>query len=111
MPELPEVEIIARRLRAGSKREPKIVGKTIVDVKTPSVKAVKSPPAPQFAKTLTGARFVDVRRRAKHLLLVTDRGTVMVHLRLTGAEPHRHPPSETTCCMECLSGVLEAPNV
>ncbi|HEY4220314.1 MAG TPA: DNA-formamidopyrimidine glycosylase family protein, partial [Myxococcota bacterium] len=84
MPELPEVEIIARRLRDGNKREQKIVGRTIVDVAVPSPKVVKQPSRAAFIKALTGARVTAVRRRAKHLVIETSAGALLVHLRLTG---------------------------
>ena len=84
MPELPEVETIARRLRDGNKREPRIVGRTVVAARVPSKKALKEPKPARFAEQIVGARFTGVRRRAKHLILETDRGALLVHLRLTG---------------------------
>jgi formamidopyrimidine-DNA glycosylase len=84
MPELPEVEVIARRLRNGNTREKKIVGRTVTAAHVPSTRAVREPSRAAFAKQIEGARFVDVKRRAKYLLLETDRGVLLVHLRLTG---------------------------
>lgn len=79
MPELPEVETIARRLRAA------VVGRRVerADVRSPRVAVGSTPRALQAA--LTGRRIVAVRRRAKYLLLDLDDGRVLVvHLRMTG---------------------------
>jgi formamidopyrimidine-DNA glycosylase len=78
VPELPEVEVIARRVRK------EIVGKRVVKARVMSAKTVKEPSRAKFANEIEGAKFVDVRRRAKHLVLETDRGVLLVHLRLTG---------------------------
>ncbi len=84
MPELPEVEIIRRRLRDGTKAEKKLVGRRVTGVHVPSPRALKEPSKAAFAKAIHGARFIDVKRRAKYLLVETDKGTLLVHLRLTG---------------------------
>ena len=62
MPELPEIEVLARHLR------PLIRGKTIrrVDVRRATVVAPTSPR--KFGKTLLGATFVGISRRGKYLL-------------------------------------------
>jgi formamidopyrimidine-DNA glycosylase len=79
MPELPEVEIVARRLRE------LIVGKTIVKARL--IRAGLSPEnSPrQFASSLKGARVEDVTRRGKHILARFSNGrTLVIHLRMTG---------------------------
>jgi formamidopyrimidine-DNA glycosylase len=79
MPELPEVEIVTRRLRD------LIAGRTIV--KAQLIRAGLSPEnSPrQFARWLKDARVEDVGRRGKHILahLSNDR-TLVTHLRMTG---------------------------
>ncbi len=62
MPELPEVEILARHLR------PLICGKTIreVDVRRVKVLAPNSPR--EFRQTVVGAKFTGLSRRGKYLL-------------------------------------------
>jgi formamidopyrimidine-DNA glycosylase len=79
MPELPEVEIVTRRLRE------MIVGKTII--KAQLIRAGLSPENTprQFAAALKGARVNDVTRRGKHILAGLSNGrTLIVHLRMTG---------------------------
>jgi len=84
MPELPEVEILARHLR------PLIRGKTIrgVEVRRSKVLAPTSPR--QFRKTLRGAKFTGLSRRAKYLLFqlrARSSGQPLVllgHLGMTG---------------------------
>jgi formamidopyrimidine-DNA glycosylase len=79
MPELPEVEIVTRRLRK------LIVGKTII--KAQLIRAGLSPEnSPrQFASWLKGARVDEVTRRGKHILAhLSNQRTLITHLRMTG---------------------------
>lgn len=84
MPELPEVEVLARHLR------PLIRGRRIrgVDVRRAKVLAPTSPR--QFRQVLLGAKFVGLSRRGKYLLfkLRPKRGrepvTLLGHLGMTG---------------------------
>jgi formamidopyrimidine-DNA glycosylase len=95
MPELPEVEIVARRLRA------LVAGKTIVKARLirPGLAPENTPR--QFAAALRGAGVDDVTRRGKHILARLSNGrTLITHLRMTGrflyldwdadATPHTH---------------------
>ncbi len=78
MPELPEVETIARGLA------PEIVGRIILRVETPDPTALQ-PDAEAFAALATGRTIARVGRRAKLLLLHLDDGSILaVHLRMTG---------------------------
>lgn len=79
MPELPEVEIVTRRLRR------LIMGKTII--KAQLIRAGLSPEnSPrQFALWLKGARVEEVSRRGKHILArLSNQRTLITHLRMTG---------------------------
>jgi formamidopyrimidine-DNA glycosylase len=83
MPELPEVETVARTLR------PQLVGRVITRalVLHPDVVAGVSPPA--FEQRLAGAAFEEVGRRGKYLIagLRSAAGAplqLVVHLRMTG---------------------------
>ena len=79
MPEMPEVEQVRKTLL------PHIKGKKInkVDVFLPRL--IQHPTADIFEKKLKGRTILDVGRRGKYLLLQTDKGTLVVHLRMTGA--------------------------
>jgi formamidopyrimidine-DNA glycosylase len=83
MPELPEVEILARHLR------PLLRGKTIraVDVRREKVLRPTSPQ--KFRRILVGAKFQDLSRRGKYLLfqLQNKSGEIFLllgHLGMTG---------------------------
>jgi formamidopyrimidine-DNA glycosylase len=81
MPELPEMEIVARRLAAA------LPGQAIESVVTPGLNVLKTFDPPLTA--LEGATFSDVRRRGKLLLLeaaTESRGplTLLMHLMSAG---------------------------
>lgn len=84
MPELPEVEVLARRLR------PLVRGKTIRSVKVHRERVTRPTSASELAKTLTGAKFTDLSRRGKYLLfelqLKKSKSPLVVlgHLGMTG---------------------------
>lgn len=79
MPELPEVETIARMLR------PQLLSRVLVGVQVFWARTIDRPDAPAFCAALTGARIVDVARRAKYITVRLDTGqTLLAHLRMTG---------------------------
>ena len=94
MPELPEVET-ARRVLA-----PQLTGRRITDVRVLCPQVIAYPDAEVFCGGVAGAVVLGLARRGKFLLLQLDRGTVTLHLRMTGrllvqpagapAEPHTH---------------------
>jgi formamidopyrimidine-DNA glycosylase len=79
MPELPEVELVARSLD-------RLVGGCVVA----SAKLLRPGLAPsntpgEFARLLRGAKVIRVGRRGKHILAEMDNGHVLItHLRMTG---------------------------
>jgi formamidopyrimidine-DNA glycosylase len=78
MPELPEVETIARGLQRT------IVGKRIQDIRTICPDVVKQP-SRIFRKELIRKKVKEVRRRGKYLLIDLSGGkTLLVHLGMTG---------------------------
>ena len=88
MPELPEVETVARGLRRTT------VGATIsgVTVRWPGV--VHSPLA-TFRRELPGRRVMSVRRHGKYLLIDLERDrTLVTHLRMTGQFRHYADPDQ-----------------
>jgi formamidopyrimidine-DNA glycosylase len=62
MPELPEVEILARHLR------PSLRGKTIRGVNVRRAKFLRPTPLREFQKVLVGAKITGLSRRGKYLL-------------------------------------------
>ena len=80
MPELPDVEAIRRYLLPEGLAESRITGVTLG-----WARAVQGVSPEEFSRDLPGRVFLDVQRRAKYLLLPLDRGTLVVHLRMTGS--------------------------
>jgi len=85
MPELPEVEITRRGI------EPLIVNKTIekIVIHNPSLRW----PVPlELADILPHQQILSINRRSKYLLVACSRGTLIIHLGMTGH-------------LRCVSGV------
>lgn len=80
MPELPEVETIARNLA------PQLIGRTIVTIeKLDWERMVETPDLATFSSELAGRRILAVGRRAKWLLISLDANwTLALHLRMSG---------------------------
>jgi formamidopyrimidine-DNA glycosylase len=79
MPELPDVEILARGLRR------RLRGKRIRAVRLLTPSTVRHPGRATFRRTLAGRRITGVARRGKYLLIALDGDlTLAVHLRMTG---------------------------
>lgn len=79
MPELPEVELVARSL------DKLVSGRTIEAVEHHRPRLTPHHSTRQFIKLLTGAKINFVRRRGKHILIDLDSDdTLMVHLRMSG---------------------------
>ncbi len=78
MPELPEVETTCRGIA------PHIADRRVVSaiIREPRL---RWPVSPDLETHIRGARFLGVRRRAKYILMDTDRGTLMVHLGMSGS--------------------------
>jgi formamidopyrimidine-DNA glycosylase len=80
MPELPEVETIARDLRAAG-----LVGKTLVCAGIFWPKTLERPSAGEFCRRIARNRITAVRRRGKYLVLDLERGGgLLIHLRMSG---------------------------
>src|ERR1700761_8461009 len=87
MPELPEVETVARGLAAT------LEGQTITAVRQ-NREGLRVPFPPKLAERLTGRRVVHIGRRAKYLLLTLDDGQILImHLGMSGRFVIRHDPS------------------
>lgn len=79
MPELPEVELVARSL------DRLITGQRIVRATLLRARLAPDTSPRAFAERLRGARIEEIGRRGKHILLMLDNARVLiVHLRMTG---------------------------
>ena len=78
MPELPEVEVVRRGL------EPHLAGRRIARAVVRNAK-MRWGIADSLPQELAGCSIVRVARRAKYLLLECDRGTLIVHLGMSGS--------------------------
>ena len=84
MPELPEVEVLARHLR------PLLLGKTIRGVVVKRAKVLRPTAPGKFRRTLLGAKFTGLSRRGKYLVFqlegraAGERVTLLGHLGMTG---------------------------
>lgn len=79
MPELPEVETIVRELRRP------LVGRTVVRVRGSGLPLRgRAVDLKALAVVCVGGRFCGATRRGKYILLGLDRGTVLVHLGMSG---------------------------
>lgn len=87
MPELPEVETIARDLR------PHLTGARIGAVRIHKSDVLRNAKPAAFARALAGRRIAEVARRAKHLVLLLDDGLrLVIQPRMTGSlTVARHP--------------------
>jgi formamidopyrimidine-DNA glycosylase len=78
MPELPEVEMVVRGLRAP------LIGHTIQSMWYDWEKSIATPAPPAFEGRVTGQTVQAVERRAKYIVIELDTDTLLVHLRMTG---------------------------
>jgi formamidopyrimidine-DNA glycosylase len=79
MPELPEVETVARDLR------PRIVGATIVRARCSWARTLKSHTPEGFAGAVAGRRVESVGRRGKQVVIeLSGDAALTVHLKMTG---------------------------
>jgi formamidopyrimidine-DNA glycosylase len=79
MPELPEVETVARDLR------PRILGATIVGARCSWARTLRSHTPEAFAAGVVGRRVEAVGRRAKQIVIDLSDGTALtIHLKMTG---------------------------
>jgi formamidopyrimidine-DNA glycosylase len=78
MPELPEVETIARTLR------PDLVGKTILDANLRWPRTLATPSPHQFKSMIKGQKVIEVGRRAKYLIIRLTDYHLLIHLRMSG---------------------------
>jgi formamidopyrimidine-DNA glycosylase len=78
MPELPEVETIARTLR------PALVGKTILSVDLRWRRTLATPSPVKFRQQIHGQQITGVSRRAKYLIIQLSTSSLLIHMRMSG---------------------------
>ncbi len=108
MPELPEVEVLARHLR------PVLRGKTIRSVQVNRPKVLQPTSERELKRVLTGAKFKSLSRRGKYLLFEFrsktpgKNFTLLGHLGMTGkmfvAEKSAPPPKHAAVVLELNRG-------
>jgi hypothetical protein len=101
MPELPEVETIARKLR------PALVGRTILSANLRWSRALAAPSPKKFAQQIKGQKILDVGRRAKYFILPLSSFTLLIHLRMSGdlhIKPSTNQPGKHDRLIIKLSG-------
>lgn len=88
MPELPEVESVARRLREGL-GAPALIGRTILSTRVLWPREVGNMDAQRFEREVAGLRVEAIRRHGKYLIFDLAAQsrltmTMLVHLRMSG---------------------------
>ncbi|NWF62770.1 MAG: bifunctional DNA-formamidopyrimidine glycosylase/DNA-(apurinic or apyrimidinic site) lyase [Chloroflexi bacterium] len=78
MPELPEVETVARKI------EPDVTGRTIVSAAVRWARTVAAPSPEKFREQVRGQRILGVSRRAKYIILMLENYNLLIHLRMSG---------------------------
>ncbi|HEY5729777.1 MAG TPA: bifunctional DNA-formamidopyrimidine glycosylase/DNA-(apurinic or apyrimidinic site) lyase [Anaerolineales bacterium] len=78
MPELPEVETIARKL------EPDLVGRRIISADLRWARTLAMPSPKRFKEQIQGQKIKEVTRRAKYFILHLSDYDLLVHLRMSG---------------------------
>lgn len=92
MPELPEVETVAQGLHRA------LAGRTICGVAVFWPRTVAVPAADDLQERIVGRRVQSVSRRGKYVIIGLDRGSLLIHLKMSGrlhlvpaqAPLHRH---------------------
>lgn len=78
MPELPEVETIARKLK------PNLVGKKILSADLLWARTLAFPTPRKFKAQIQGQKIKDIGRRAKFLVIHLTDYNLLIHLRMSG---------------------------
>jgi formamidopyrimidine-DNA glycosylase len=96
MPELPEVETIARFLREGRDNQPSLIGLNIKNATLLWNRSLAIPTADEFIQAIRNQKINRISRRGKFIRFHLSRDTLLVHLRMSGdmwVEPESTPPA------------------
>ena len=106
MPELPEVETIARKLK------PHLLGKTIQDARLRWSRTLAFPSPRRFRELIKGQEVKEVTRRAKYFILRLSDFSLLIHLRMSGdlliKEINVKPEKHDRLILSLLSAPREA---
>jgi formamidopyrimidine-DNA glycosylase len=94
MPELPEVETIARSLRNTAdltfkpkqalNERPGVIGRKVNNAEVTWMCSIAIPDGAAFTSRICGQTILDVQRRGKFLVFQLDRDWLLMHLRMSG---------------------------
>ena len=84
MPELPEVETIARSLCNESRTGFSILGQTIQDATVLWNRSIAVPDVKEFKQHICGQVIQEVGRRGKYIVMSLSADTLLFHLRMSG---------------------------
>jgi formamidopyrimidine-DNA glycosylase len=84
MPELPEVETIARTLRDGTPQLPTLISRHILGVQLLWERTLAEPSPAEFTSRLVGQVVEDIGRRGKFLVFKLTQDWLLFHLRMSG---------------------------
>src|SRR5512143_2740141 len=102
MPELPEVETIARKLR------PQLLGKIIQEADLRWHRTMAYPSPRKFKELIKGQEITEVTRRAKFFVLCLSDSNLLIHLRMSGdlvvKESTIKPEKHDRLILKLLSG-------
>jgi formamidopyrimidine-DNA glycosylase len=92
MPELPEVETVARRI------EKDIVGKTVTSADVYWARTLATPSVKEFKTQIKNQKIKSVSRRAKYINILLENYNLLIHLKMSGdlivrkgkIKPERH---------------------
>ena len=84
MPELPEVETIARSLQAGGRGTGPITGLRITAAELLWARTLACPGPEEFTERISGQTVQEAGRRGKFIRLTLEPDTLLLHLRMSG---------------------------
>jgi len=92
MPELPEVETIARALREGGRGGRSICGRIITSVELRWHRTLAHPAFDELKNGLVGQKITNITRRGKFICLQIGENFLVIHLRMSGDLRVDEPP-------------------
>lgn len=84
MPELPEVETIANRLRSGWNGQPPLINQSIKAANLMWARTLAEPDQDSFISRIQTQSVQDIRRRGKYIIFDLDIDHLLIHLRMSG---------------------------